>query len=633
MHRSDVPKDSDHKVRSFNGWYWWTGLSLLFSIFWIYYIVVGGRNVIYADQYRILPLIVDQFLMNSFNFFSLWQPHLEHRLLGYNIIVLANILFFNYNTLFEMYCSLIILIITTYIIFHYFSSTHLNDNRFSFYLSNASIIFAVLSLSQADIVVWSIGIGIFLLNFFFICTILCIDKYLYRNSNRHILYCAALMYSMNILLFSGGYGIIQALSIMVVLSILLILKRFAKPIVFTFLIFLLFTCASLTIYYYDLNIQHLNKLEHGIEFLHIHKFVLYALGNAFLGNASIVLWDLDRTVLFIGASYLSLGMIIFFDYIFNKRYNNFMWPIVLIIFSFLGIFLIAIARIKLFNALYGLQPRYISTTIMGIVGISAYRIYLRNLPHFSGKFFLSAINIWLLAFIGCQIINSSQELRIAPHRGLYFDELKARMVRILCNDIDTPDAFFSPFNASNPDEVRKAVATLAEHRLSFFKDWKPGSDLNSAVLHKGWHGEEHGGRWIGTEALFTLGSTDNSDRLIVAGHIPHGEGYHRLRIISGRDVLYDAGVSGAISIAVPLSPRKMIHGAIMLDRRGGEKPFQQSPESEPEKVMFVTRLETAPSIPVAPMRPHSVTDSGHRVPVGYLSRSPTDSLNLWSDKP
>uniref|UniRef100_A0A7C4VRG3 Uncharacterized protein n=1 Tax=Desulfatirhabdium butyrativorans TaxID=340467 RepID=A0A7C4VRG3_9BACT len=605
MNRPDTQNVFNLKAISSNHLNWWIILIIFFYFVWIYYILAAGRNVIYTDQYRIVPMIANDYFKNTLNFSSLWSAHLEHRVLGYNLLVLSNIVVFNYNTLLEMYLSVLVLIATICLVLYFLlDSNAIHNHTFSFHLSVASIILGVLSLSQADIVVWSIGVGIFILNLLFISTILCIENYLYKHSASFIVFLAALLYSVNIICFSGGYGTIQALSILCVLLLLLALKQCKKQVVFCLIMFLIASLISLGTYYYKLNIEHLDRLEHGIDVLGVLKFFFYALGNAFLGNATISAYGLDHAVLLFGLLYFIVMIWILSDYLLYRHYNYFMWPVVLIYFSALGILLIGVARVPLFDAYYGLQPRYISTSMLGIVGISSYRIYRHTYFRFSGTFFHTSISIWLFVFIVFQIFNSSLELRIAPYRGLYFDQLQDKMVRILCNDNELPDSFFSPFNAFNPDEVRNAVVTLAEHRISFFKDWKPGSDLNSAILHKGWHGEEHGGRWISKEALFTLGSTDTFDSLVVAGHIPNGDGFHRLRIFSGRDVLYDAMVSGSISIEVPISPRKMIHGSITLDRFVSQKPPQGQP-NEDERGMLVTRLEVATSRPLpAPPAPH-----------------------------
>ena len=163
-------------------------VSLIFipSIVTLSYIKYFGVNVPWLDEWNYLP-IIDKFLSGTITFSDLWSQHNEHRLVILNILVplLASVT--HYNVKIEMYISWIVSLGSFLVILKlYIEKFGKSLKSLMMFIPAAWLFF---SLIQYENIIMGTQLQVYLTVFGFICAI-----YFIRNNNSYLNLLAAIIF-------------------------------------------------------------------------------------------------------------------------------------------------------------------------------------------------------------------------------------------------------------------------------------------------------------------------------------------------------------------------------------------------------------------------------------------------------
>lgn len=158
----------------------WTMICLVPFLILLYLVAKYGVNVPFWDQWGGLPSLFEKVAQGKVGFSDLFVQHFEHRLFFPKFIFIALAFSTHWNTKYEMYFS-IFLIILSYGLIHQISSRQVPKKDTGFWLTSLSISILITSFLQVDNLLWGFQVAWFLIN---LCLILAI--FLLTSSLRSI---------------------------------------------------------------------------------------------------------------------------------------------------------------------------------------------------------------------------------------------------------------------------------------------------------------------------------------------------------------------------------------------------------------------------------------------------------------
>jgi hypothetical protein len=147
----------------------WTMICLVPFLMLIYLVASYSINVPYMDQWG-LPSLFEKVDRGNVSFQDLFAQHNEHRLFFPRFIFIAIAFLTNWNTKYEMYFS-IFLIILSYVLIQQISFRQTLRKDTGFWLTSLSISIIITSFVQVENLLWGFQIAWFLISF---CLILAI---------------------------------------------------------------------------------------------------------------------------------------------------------------------------------------------------------------------------------------------------------------------------------------------------------------------------------------------------------------------------------------------------------------------------------------------------------------------------
>lgn len=502
---------------------------VLLSVFFIYIIYINrsAANIIFQDQYDFLGFI-ERYFNGNLKFIDLWQSHMEHRTLGYNILFVINAKYFDLNTLYEMYLGSIFLVITSVLLFRqYKKSLNFDTSKLWTTFAFIPIVLIVFSLNQWENIVFGLGMSIFLRMMFFLLTFITFDNMLSGKSSTPFV----ILLTLSILLFGAGYSpaIVVSMVLILVLKIYIDRKTSKERNIKSLLTIIIASSILFLIYFYkiyDKNmVNNTTGITEKVEFILNNpimaiKFLLSSFSSSLIGLNFLNKYFDDVGILILGVFVIIIYLSSLILFIKVKMYEKTYLPLLLIIYSLIIYGLILIGRLD-YGVKYGMSSRYVTDTQYGIVGATwIFIFYLFNKIKRKIVDFKSYIFILICIFLvsASQLIIFFTEWNIGPYRQENFNQLRdIAIYPELYHDSDFEN-FQYPI-----DKVKDGLEILKKNNLNVFSEdpkFLIGSNLESAKVGYGWYSKDSNGQsWINKSSIARFKSGSNGN-MSIKGYVP-----------------------------------------------------------------------------------------------------------------
>lgn len=518
------------RLRIFPNRYIWFAFSVAIAI-WFVYLARSIENMIYTDQYRLMITIVGKYLEGTLNFGDIWSPYAEHRIITYNLLFLLNAIVFDLDTRIESLASVIIAGITSWLILKCFVRTSIPDTSSPLVRGAVAmpIILCLFSLAQYDMLTWSIGVHIFFLTLVFVGGFVLLDEALlgHRVVSRTAL-VAGIFVPVGILFVGGGYSPAFVSALMVAVGVMAISTgawrralRIGVPL------------GAVVLASYSLYLSGFADAGEGssrLAYVVAHmidaiKFALIAAGTSLTGLALGAATLGENLTAAIGVFVLAVYGVALTLYFRLRLYDRTYMPILLMSFSLGCILLFTVGRLH-YGAGYGAQPRYTVETVLGLAAVAwVLGLAVLRLQHRVVRGTLvTALGLLMIIILAVNFA----EWRMGPYRQAYMARL-AELARIIAHDpAMLSEKDYAPFNAANPEEVRKAVALARDYRLNIFANI--AAETPGTVYYgSGWSSKDNSGRWLGPRAT-ALVFTDEIGEIEIDAFWPEWMGAKSIKI-------------------------------------------------------------------------------------------------------
>lgn len=330
------------------------GLPALISFF---YILLFGVNVVYWDQWELVPYL-DKLFQNTLTITDLFSQHNEHRIFFPRIVMLAIAYLTHYNTIAEMLFGWVILFIACIILFLIFRKNFgTSPETLPLFIPIAWLLF---STKQWENLLWGWQIQIFLCSMGFLLSVYCLEKV-----EKIDLYFLLAILGGIISTFSFFNGLLVWLAGICYL----LMKNKSRTVLITWIgisavIYGLFFYHWSRPAYHPSPIYILHDPSGGIIYFiaNIGSGLSGGFGDAPVSIISGIIALIFGTIILLTISY---GFFLNYRYNFFKQ-NASWWT--LIAFSLMTSIVLTIGRGG-FGIGQSLSSRYVSFTILGIIGI------------------------------------------------------------------------------------------------------------------------------------------------------------------------------------------------------------------------------------------------------------------------
>jgi len=457
-------------------------LSLLLGLFY-YYIFLSTSNIAYQDQFAEPQInLITKYFEGNLSFEDVWQIHNGHRMLAYDLIKVANVIFFKYNTQIEMFLTGIFLLLASVFLYQNFKknfSTLPEKIIQILFIPTAIIIF---SLNQWENFVFSMGLANIMPIPFIILSFIILEKIFLRDSfklNSKLTYYFIFLTILTVLFFGTGGSIVFVLTlILATLTKILIEKKLNRTNI-KILLLVLAACLPALYIYFNGTDRSDPTINQGINYIIFNladsiKFIILSFSGSVLGYDYILGFknflniELNLLIPF------SIGTLVFFYYIYAiktyislKIQKKSYLPVFLILFSFISIALVLLTRYY-YGINYGMSSRYTTYSQFGIIGIFWIMLYAIYYEKEKSKkiFSKKTAAIFILTMIICgQILTYSIEFAWAPYRKTFYKNLEQMALNY---ENYTTDQLANGFQYRHNEQVIKALATLKQYKLNVF---------------------------------------------------------------------------------------------------------------------------------------------------------------------
>lgn len=445
---------------------------ILVGIIGIIYVNNSARNIVFMDYWRNIVRLIPDVMNRECNFFTFWQDAFGQRNFLQLLLVAFNIRFTHLNCLWESYAGLLLIVCSTILVYAVWtrinSRNTLDQKALLKQIAFFPIILMLFNLNQWEILSLEFSFSFMLRIFSFLLIFFLIDKAIINGqwNTRYFL----------------GYGILAgfiidflsqlyfpAMVFSVILSFFLaFVLNFGqtKQKLLSFLSFFIPVIISIFLYFEGVSSADMGgglvffkgMLQNGTFFTGI----FYMLASSLLPQT--FLESITSTqIMMIG---ITLFIILLFALVLYFKFHMYEWtyfPVMLITYGGISIPIIIYGRAGIFDMFYLTSSRYACETTLIWVGctfIFSYVILRR--PH---KFFKISAAISGIILVFLVIYADITELKIAPFRGVYKDNLLETIAETDITELD--ETTLSLFQAS-PELVREGIEMMQAFQLNIY---------------------------------------------------------------------------------------------------------------------------------------------------------------------
>lgn len=442
------PKSEANYINNINKNYFFLLAAFLIAfppILGLIYIKLFGVNVIYWDQWELIPLI-EKMYTGSLNLADLFSQHNEHRIFFPRIVMLTLAYITHYNNIVEMYFSWVLTLGTMLLILRMYLLD--SGNPIPALFKFIPVAWLLFSFSQWQNILWGWQIQIYLCVLGFVASIYMLEKTSKLDKN---IFLAA---------FSGVVSSFSFFNGLIVWPLGLVYLFLAKKIREKFSIVWILTGAIvLGIYLYNWI-----KPPYHPSLFYIIENPITGITYFFVTVGSPISFKevsaLENGIL------LSIFMLVTFAVVVKKRIitENAKW-ISFILFSLFSSMSLTIGRSG-FGVEQGLSSRYITITSLGLIGtyLICSQLYSKFVSNDNKKIlFLYGL---LLLFVLVGVIAGYMEGIVAGEKEMAYRELtKTNLIDYNLKSDDDLKLLYP-----HPDIVRDRSKILEKYHLNVFHD-------------------------------------------------------------------------------------------------------------------------------------------------------------------
>lgn len=394
------------------------------SLFTLYSIHKNGVNVLWWDEWELVPLL-QKVHDNMLTFKDLFAQHNEHRLLFPYIFMLAIIELTKLNTIYEMYFSWFLTNLTFIILFKMYQKGKTSTYSSLLLFTPVALIFFTPRQFENIFMGWQIQYYLGILGV--------VASIYFLNKTDKVDYNFLMAIICGIV---ASFSVINGLLIWII-GIMVILSRSRNKLLAEWILAGILTYIA---FFYDWVRPSYHKIGFDISY--------------FLTNiGSPLSWE-KTTALYIGGSVILLSIVVFI-YLFKYKFiNDNIVPISLMAFSLLSAIMLTFGRSG-FGVEQALSSRYISFTLLGVIGI-----YTIVVNVFKDKKYMCFIIMAMLIIM--MVFNYTKG--IEEEQSLHND--RVIMADNLLNYKTISDDKLSMYPVA--DIVRERATFLEENRLNVF---------------------------------------------------------------------------------------------------------------------------------------------------------------------
>lgn len=556
-------------------------IMFIITAFLLYLSYVGrvSYNVPHMDAWKGLSAITEKYMEGNITFND-WMPipHGEYySMLGVPMYyVMIVILHMNFQAL--TYAAALFLLIESFVIFSSYSraiESKSNGTKYAYYFLFVLLLFPVFNLNQWEIASFYCAFEYFLRISFYCYMFSFIDKLLHLPQKRIRDYVhGGILCVVAILVISHAYfpGAIAVVALTMIFDYLH--KREWKNIWY-YLIVAAFVVAA-GIFYIATYSTVQSPAGSTVEQVSIMEKLLSLLKAVVLMSAAPLIHQSSAngmTVYYIvGVCNIVVSIICTIAYFLKKEHKNSYMPLMLMLYGYLSITIIAFVRLERFEISYVTSSRYVvesTLIILGniwiLVGLLADVFNKRN-P--SKSKYVVAITATALAFLTTiGIIRADvTEWKIAPYRQDSFRQVAYYMLNI--DFISDEELGITQAPAS---DVREAVKTIKKYNLNVFHDLPYSKELQSMLIDTlspnqyKFHSGVYSDGWITVDSTFFV-KAENEETVTLRGFYPFEiTGKETITVKVGDTVVQHTISAAEFEIAIPVIKNQLVQVNLVCD--------------------------------------------------------------------
>jgi hypothetical protein len=448
-------------------------LSLLipFALVFIYTWDTSTDVVGSDDMYLIKGGFIESYLKGTLTFNELWRPLNVSRMLGYNLLQIANIELSSMNSKILVLLIPFFMLASAILIYREYRKSLISEHSPEF----IAITFIFLSFIIFNIIQWEGLLGDADLVYqssmpFFIASFIGIELFLLRGNWKY-LPATLMLIPLALLVFNGKLYVSFIPTLSSAFLCYLLIHRFRLTKDFWLGAFLTgsFIAAITFLYVFGFDFKSNTSYDAAVMFnrpTEVGEFLLATFASSVVG-ADVFF----SSTYFSFNSILIIGFIIVFLYILalalffkSRMYEKTYLPLFLILQTFFYLGIMMIGRFELGKDA-GMASRYVCVSIFGIAAIVW--IFMFNLAHSQKQKFLSkgAIFAGMIVIFSGLLLTSIVVWHFQPQRKAFLAKRNEIAMRV---DTATPEELYKYFLES-PELVRDSLLILREYKLNAYR--------------------------------------------------------------------------------------------------------------------------------------------------------------------
>jgi hypothetical protein len=442
-------------------------LTLVFIYTWDTSTDVVGSD----DMFLIKGGFIESYLKGTLTFDELWRPLNVSRMLGYNLLQIANIELSSMNSKILVLMIPFFMLASAILIYREYRKTLAPEHSPEFIATT----FIFLSFILFNIIQWEGLMGDADLVFqssmpFFIASFIGIELFLLRGHWKY-LPATLILIPLALLVFNGKLYVsfIPTLSSVFLCYLLIYRSRLTKD--FWFRAFLIGSCVAIItfLYVFGFDFKSNTSYDAAVIFTHpmeVGEFLLAAIASSVVG-ADVFFsstYFSFNTILVIGLVIVFLYIIALVLFFRSLMYEKTYLPLFLILQTFFYLGMMMLGRFELGKDA-GMASRYACVSIFGIAAIVW--IFMFNLAHSQKPKFLSqcAIFAGMMVIFSGLFLTSIVVWHFQPQRKAFLAKRNEIAMRV---DTATPEELYKYFLES-PELVRDSLLILREYKLNAYR--------------------------------------------------------------------------------------------------------------------------------------------------------------------
>ena len=447
-------------------------LMIPFAFAFLYVLMTATELIISDDAFLVKGGFIEKYLSGTLAFGDLWQPLNYGRMLGYNLMQLANVKWFSMNSKILVLLAPFCMLASALLIYREYRKSLAPALSPDFIAATFFIItFIIFNVTQWEGLIVGSDMAFQPAMPFFIASFLSLELFIVKGGRKY-LSAALVVPVLAMLVFNGRLNLVFIpASGLILLSYAAIHRgNLNGNFLIRSLMMGLFLVLLLYVYLSGIQFDEFSPAGAAVRIFakpwDAAQFILAALGSSIVGIdvfsfCSYISFDEIVALGMILVMLYALALVLFFT---SKMYEKTCLPAFLIVQTFLFLGIMMIGRFE-FGKDYGMTSRYTCVSLYGLAGMVWIFAFILSGPKKINVFLRGTIFAGVMIIIAGLIMTSVFEWNLQPRRKAYLDQLTGIALRV---DTASPEDLSRISDL--PDRVRDSLLILREHRLNVYRN-------------------------------------------------------------------------------------------------------------------------------------------------------------------